>query len=217
MNRRREFVTRRLLITLTAVALVLLTLGILGYQPGVRLWVRENIILPVSFMLWVFRLLLSSLDESFLWVIVVLVFALLLISNLIDALRISAANREAEEARLEPVIASRGQLSFWLMQIHLVRRGGASYDFARVPFRRLVQAVQTFQDEHGKVEALPPELEQFLERRPFTMDAEDSLSFDWIGRLFGGGRSRPPSSDQKVADLIQYLERQLEIREDEHR
>jgi hypothetical protein len=206
------------LITLTAIALVLLVMGILGSRPEVRLWVRENIILPVSFLLWVIRLLLRSLDESFVWVIAVLVFALLLVSNLIDALRVSAANRQAEQVRMEPAVPSRGRLGFWLMQIHLVRRGGASFDFARVEFRRLAQAVQAYQGDNSKLEPLPPGLETFLERRPFRVDTDESLSFDWIARLFGRGKPRPPSPDQKVADLTQYLERQLEIRtEDEHR
>jgi hypothetical protein len=209
---------RQVLVALLAVAIVLITLGILGSRPEVRDWVRENIILPVSFLLWIIGMSLRSLDQHVIWLGIILIFGLILVSNLVDAIRLSLIRRDVQEGGTEAAPVSRGRLSFWVMQIHLVRRGGASFDFARVEFRRLTQQVMEYRGGTGNGERLPPAIERFLDRRFINLDMAEAGSFDWIARLFGGGTPRPPSPDQDVADLTLFLERQLEIRnEDEHR
>ena len=154
---------------------------VLALVPGVLLvaaltlllreWVRDVILTPILFLLWLGGLMIRSTPQWIFWG-VFLVLALLILANSLITGKIRVQNVD----RAEPERPRRAPVLFWARQI----RWGARRDFSAMgnadPLRRLVLEAIVFQErlslteveerlESGELD-VPPAIRVYLQRKP---------------------------------------------------
>ncbi len=82
-----------------------------------REFLRRVVVLPVMYLGWLVGLVLSSLDQSFLWIILIVLAGLLVIIAIFHSL-----GGAQEAIPVESSERSRGRVAYWARQIALARR-----------------------------------------------------------------------------------------------
>lgn len=184
--------------------------------------VREGLIMPVVFVVWLTRLLLRSIDQPVLWTGGVIILGLILVYGLLAAWpdaeilihpgRWTRSVRESTEDEAPPPMG--GRIDYWQGKIHSLRSQGIHSDYANFEFRRLARATgETIGGETGQPHP-PAAIRPFLangERGGAT--AAPAAPLGWRFR-FTRRRPPPPEEDPLVI-LCNYLEDQLESRHDD--
>lgn len=212
---------RRLLILLLA---ALLPLAV-GLMLSLRDFVREAILVPLSYLFWIADLLIRSTPQALFW-------ALLVITGLIIAVRslyvVSPPPEKVGE--LETRATRRQRVGFWTFQMHMLRQGVARARFADF-LSRLGLEVLAFREQITPVEAEArlqngefdaPEILAFLRIRRMVPSEGFGLLprlVEWLGewknRLLGQRNGALASSaEDELRRTVEYLEDQLEVKHD---
>jgi len=235
MNARRMKISARLLVLLLAPSVLLvaaLTLVLRG-------WVRDVILTPILFLLWLGGLLINSTPQWIFWG-VFLVVALLILANSLG----TGKRPDQNVDRAEPGHPRRERVLFWAKQIRWKAR-----DFSPLgngePLRKLVLEVIAFQErlslteveqrlESGELDVLPT-IRTCLQPKP-TPEPASPVSFwerlqhrwadfrvladRWAHGLISGltqsrSYTQPSPFDSELESVAQFLEDRLRIIHDE--
>ena len=232
MNARRMKISARLLVLLLAPSVLLvaaLTLVLRG-------WVRDVILTPILFLLWLGGLLINSTPQWIFWG-VFLVLALLILANSFGTEK--GPNQNVDRA--EPGHPRRERVLFWAKQIRWKARRDSSPLGNGEPLRKLVLEVIAFQErlslteveqrlESGELD-VPPTIRTCLQPK-LTPEPSSSASLwerlqhRWAdfgrrahGLISGLTQSRsytqPSPFDSELESVTQFLEDRLRIIHDE--
>ena len=224
MNARGMKISARLLVLLLAPSVLLVA----ALTLVLRDWVRDAIVTPVLFILWLGGLLIKSTPQWVFWG-VFLVLALLILANSLG----TGKRLDQNVDRAEPERPRRERVLFWAKQI----RWRARRDFSPVgsaePLRRLVLEVVAFQERLSLTEVeqrlesgelnVPLAIRAYLQYRPApvplsSMGFWEMLRHRWLNWISGltHTRSFAQSSpfDGELESVIQFLEGRLEIEHD---
>ena len=139
---------RRVLLTALVTLGVTLACGLLIRLPTLQNTVREGLIMPVVYLVWLVRLLVHSVDQPVLWGAAMLILGLGLTYGLVSAWpdaesmlrpgqRPRPARSYSEEEQPPPV---SGRIDYWEGKIQSLRSQGIDSDYANFEFRRLTRS-----------------------------------------------------------------------------
>ncbi len=201
-----------------------------------RDWVRDAIVTPILFILWLGGLLIKSTPQWVFWG-VFLVLALLILANSLGTRK----RPDQNVGRAEPGRPRRARVSFWAIQAHQRAHRGSSPAGNAEPLRRLVLEVVAFQErlslkeveqrlESGELD-VPLAIQAYLQYRPapeplYPVGLWGTLRYRWadFGRrahdlVSGLTQTRPPAQpppfDDELESVVQFLEDRLEIKYDD--
>ncbi|MCS7056401.1 MAG: hypothetical protein NZM18_09570 [Thermoflexales bacterium] len=214
MNKLRRIRLAQLLM----VALLFIVIGALTFT--LRDVVREAVVIPLAYAVWLTDVLLRSLPQSLFLAI------LLMISAVIVLRRLLQANAQPDELPSRPTVSgTRSRLGFWMRQLNNLDRSRFAREQVAQEMRNLIlrTLAQTRQLEPGEVMAgirsgaigVPPEVEGLLRNWQGWMETErdDGYGWGWLWqRLRRALRPRAQASsplDDKLKAAVDYLETQL--------
>jgi hypothetical protein len=192
-------ISAKLLVLLLALGVFLvaaLTLFLRG-------WVRDVILTPILFLLWLGGLLIRSTPQWVFWA-VFLVLALLILANSLG----TGKRRDQNVERAEPERPRRARVLFWAKHIQWRARRDFSPLGSAEPLRRLILEAMAFQErlslteveqrlESGELD-VPPVVRMCLQRR---LAAEPAFPVSFWTRF----RHRWYNLRQQVYALISSL------------
>jgi hypothetical protein len=214
---------RRILALLLAVLAPLALLLMLS----LRGFVRETILIPLSYAVWIAGIFIRSTPQAVFWGLLVAVGLILAIRSLWVVGPPPATAGEGEVR-----VPRRQRVGFWIFQVYLAREGYARVRFADF-FSRLALETLAFREgvtpaeaearlQEGELETTP-EVLAFLRIRRLASSAEEGNLFGWLAHRFkvwiasldgrGNGRRRL-SSENELEKALSYLEDQLEVKHD---
>jgi hypothetical protein len=215
---------RRILLVLLALFILLVLLLILW----LRDFVRETILIPFSYALWLGGIFLRSTPQFVFW-------GILLAIGLILAVRsLWVAEKPNETAPTGEIRNSRRQrVGFWLFQVYLAREGYSRMRFAEF-FSRLALEILAFREGITPVEAdarlqggvleTAPEIAAFLQTRRQAVHTGESGWRGWLAHRLdtmkeslagrGDGR-RAQAAEAELEKALRHLEDQLEVKHDD--
>ncbi len=198
-----------------------------------REFLRQVVVLPIMYLGWLAGLVLSSLDQSFLWIILIVLVGLLVIIAIFRSL-----GGSQEAIPVESSERSRGRVAYWARQISLARRT----DYIRSDFQssllHLLYAVVASQYgiTPGEAESqlkigeirLPFSFDTLLQDAPAFVQSQPHSFFEKLQDVFKAWGSRwgilrgnrrveePPELHLDAAwlALIDYLDEKSEERDD---
>lgn len=144
---------RRLFIALLAALLVLAACLLLASLAGLRSFIREAILLPLAGLFWLGGVFLRSANEAYLWLAGLVIFFVLLVNGLAQALR-GAGGARGEASRMseaEEKLAA-GRVRFWLSRVNMFSAWGAASDYARADLRRLAKKIDELLGSESRAE-----------------------------------------------------------------
>ena len=176
----KKFSARILILLLTFGVLLVAALTLI-----LRDWVRDVILTPILFLLWLGGLLIRSTPQWVFWA-VFLVLALLILANSLAPGKRLDQNVE----RGEPGRPRRERVLFWAKQIHWRARRDFSPMGSAEPLRKLILEALAFQErlsiaeveqrlESGELD-VPPSVRMYLQRK---LTPEPSSPVSLWGRL----------------------------------
>lgn len=212
---------RRLVIgiLLVVVATIALTIWLVTDQGN---FIRENVIVPLSYGILIISLLVRGTPQALFW-------SILMVLAIILALRSISGKKPGpyEGRHSENAYAHRPRLRHWVRQI-LLSRSPRYKQYLKENLGRLAMDVLGYQQgltmsqyQHEldirQIETLPI-LEPFLVRRFEAQPDSESLSLDklrqWLERLLNNlpflPRQAPPP-DPEMDTLVAFLEQQLDM------
>ena len=213
---------RRVLLTALVTLGMTLACGLLIRLPTLQNTVREGLIMPVVYLVWLVRLLIHSVDQPVLWGAAMLILGLGLAYGLVSAwpdaesmLRPGQRPRQArsysEEEQPPPV---SGRIDYWEGKIQSLRSQGIDSDYANFEFRRLTRSTaETIPGESSQAAATEA-IGVFFLPTERTNTAPLKSSPAWR-RLRFGRRAPPAAADDPLVKLCTYLEDQLESKHDD--
>jgi hypothetical protein len=216
MDKRRIFLTALVTLGVTLTCVLLIRL------PTLQNTVREGLILPVVYLVWLVRLLLHSVDQAVLWAAAMFILGLALTYGLLSAWpdaesmlrpgqRSNTVRTNSEEQQPPPV---SGRIDYWEGKIQSLRSQGIESDYANFEFRRLTRsAAETIPGESSQAAAAEA-IGVFFLPTDRTSGAPLKSSPAWR-RLRFGRRPPPAAGDDPLAKLCTYLEDQLESKHDD--
>jgi len=205
-----------------------------------RDWVRDAIVTPILFILWLGGLLIKSTPQWVFWG-VFLVMALLILANSLGA----RTGSDQTVGKAEPGYPRRARVSFWAIQVHQQARGDSPPTSSAEPLRRLVLEVMAFQErlslreveqrlEFGELDVPPVILAYLQDRLAAELFTPSSfwgmLKRRWADfRVLAGRRAhtlisgltqtrspaQPSPFDGELESVVQFLEDRLEIKHDD--
>jgi hypothetical protein len=184
-------------------------------------FVRDAIVIPVSYYAWYFGVILDALPHSLFVGILVIVLAYLAAMSL----------RRNRTAVWRPRFSERqspGSVRIWTDRINLVSQGDYSRERFEHQFGQLVMHLIAHEERLSLRAAarqvqmqeldVPPELERYLLRAFSGGQRQRRGLWAWLRDLFSR-RSSPEAALQRVAEDVEpallYLERQLRIVQEE--
>jgi hypothetical protein len=224
----------RLWIYLLIALIPILGLLLLGIN-----FVRDNIVIPFEYDLWLAGLAIRVIPQAILWGILCCVVLVLALRSLV-----AGKNPPQKVEREEKMRTRSERVAFWTLQIRMRARG--SYSRLRFAdfFSKLILDILTYtgevsQEQYEKALKtglldLPPEVQTFLKARltPFY----ELRSPPFFQRLMGSIRrllvspaqrsiqpesikptvSKGPALDQELESVVTYLEHELEVNSNHH-
>jgi hypothetical protein len=210
-----------------ALLMVIILLLALVLGLGLRDFVRTNIVIPVSYVLWIGGLLVKSTPQVLFWGVLVGVAAFLALRSLGT---VTGLVEKVDEA--EPRYTRRGRIGFWTIQLYHAQQSFFRMRFEEF-FARLILDVIAFEEQTDPIELErrmedgtfepPEELRVFLRLRrglanPHKIGFFTSLRqrLWWLGNLGRQeqGPAQPGSIDRPIEEALAILEDQLEVKHD---
>jgi len=185
--------------------------------------IRASFVTPLSSFLLMIADFLSMFDQVYLWGF--LLFALIMITTT-KLGKTKPAVPPNHSVRMK--VSSTGRLRFWETQVFLLTRGRLPSRYSIHEVRRLLMSVLGYKQHIDAAEidrqvksgelVLPPQYETFaeLDQEP-EEEQEDLLTIfvKTIASVLQRKRRQTIQAREKVlSDLIQYMEKQLEIEHD---
>jgi hypothetical protein len=189
--------------------------------------VREEVLNPVLYLLWLGWLILKSVDQRVLWGGLWLVLLLVGARSLFPEHKPTAPGFGSSLLGAEP-----GRAQYWATQLLNAGRNDFFYQDARLAFRRLVYSALANRERISPEEVaqrigwgeiqLPPEIRELLEERRPGQEVLPKRGLERIGeaaRIWGDRilalrtRPRSPEIDPRWELVVHYIEAQLEREE----
>ena len=207
---------RRTIILLSVILGVNIILAILF-----RDFIRENVLIPILYLFWYFRLFLKSLGETCLWPMLLVILAVI-------ALRMMRAKNKPRENVMgytrESGQYEEGRVGFWVKYIRRRAMGFDNLNFVSFRFKELILSVLAYKENltileleeevtRGRIIA-PEEVQRIIQpaEPEIHKDTEPSEFFSRIISWFTTRSiSQGPRSTSDINILVKYLEDQLEI------
>lgn len=147
---------QRALVAAMAAILVLLACLVLASLSGLRLFLREAILVPLASLLWLAGVLLRSINESYLWLAGLAIFFVILVNGLVQALRTNEVRREGS-GQIDDAQSKNpgGRVRFWQSRVNMLSGHGVAGDYARTDFRRLAQSIDVLENEEAGDQTTP--------------------------------------------------------------
>lgn len=184
--------------------------------------IRNAFIAPLSAFFMVVVDIISMFDQVYLWG---LILFLLIIFTMIKLGKSKSKEPPIRSLRLK--VNPTGRLRFWETQVYLLTRGRVPSRYSIHEVRRLMVAVIGYKlhldadDTDRRLKsgelAIPPEFDTFAQFDQQTDEYEDLLAIisKTIKSILRGNRQKVIQAREKVlTDLIQYMDKQLEIEHD---
>jgi hypothetical protein len=190
-----------------------------------RDWIRENLLIPILYLVWYVDIFLHSLGQTCLWPLLVALAGFI-------ALRLMRSRKkQRQNARGSEYLQSRteeSRIAFWAKNIRRRMAGEASLGLSSHRLKELVISVLAYQEN-----LTPQELEQELAmgRRKFPdsvlhlMKTEEEINRDstdkkgfWnqlLGMLGLASNSSKLAGGAQLSEAVKFLEDQLEIKHDD--
>ncbi len=183
--------------------------------------IRQVVLMPILYLLWVINILYQTLGQQILWIFMLVLLLWLVLRNLRPDR--TEVYLPSQEARID---SGRGRVSFWAWQVRMIGNEAYSKNFSMEELRRLILTVLAFQEqislkqverrlESGEL-VVPPEVQAVLETgvQPETFQAP-ALRVR-IRRLLRRLIHQPDNRKSitltpEVERVIQYLEERLEV------
>lgn len=220
-------------VNIKRLALLLIPLLVLAVILTIALtdFVREAIIVPISYVLWFGNLVLNSISQILLWAWLPAIALFIALRSLSTANKNKPAQIISEAETRYP---RRQRVDFWIIQIH------QSYGyFGRTRFAehlgRLILDILAYQErstpwrieqriENGDLE-VPPEIRSYLhEKRRRYSEGSGGLYQRlrrWLKNavailIKGRSSARPASQHPDLETVVAFLEKQLEVEYDRY-
>jgi hypothetical protein len=216
---------RRLLV----VGIVLLVvLGFLLFS--IRELVREVIVIPVSYLIWVVGILVESTNQFYFWL--VLLFISLMVAS--RSLRPKKKDRELDSEVPVPeevgIVPGRGRVGFWAMRVKLMRLGPYYQGSFNEGLSRLLVEVlahrhhltirQVEQNINNGTLDVPDEVRKFVHTNLWQRELKTANYvsiflrnlWEWFLTKVRKVADGPESAmDPDVVRVIKYMEEELEV------
>jgi Ca2+/Na+ antiporter len=184
--------------------------------------IRESIVSPISALVLLIIDFLSSFDQIYLWIF--LLFGLFILT----VIRLGKTSDQEPTNRVVHLkVTSAGRLRFWDTQVFLLTRTRIPSRYSIHEVRRLLISVMGYKMhleptetdrrlKAGELE-MPAEYAIFAEQDHDPEEPEDRLTelVRLLMSVLQGKRSQVTLAREKnLSDLIQYMEKQMEIEHD---
>jgi hypothetical protein len=230
---------RRLILFVVLMALV---------SAGILLWardiVREIFVLPISYIIFLFGVLVRTTPQFYFWIV-------LLMITFMMAYRSVKRKRQAPKRAPSSVLAElslepmrRGRVHFWANKVRLMRTSGSNYYSSNfhqslgrllvdmLAYRYRLSPIQIEQSLRSHTLDVPEQVRVYilLSMRPLTPDTRGFLASLWDeivravkGFLEGrfphenqaGGINPANQVESNVAWILKYMEEELEVPHDD--
>jgi hypothetical protein len=212
--------TRRTFIILGITLIINLVLAVVF-----RDFIRENVLIPILYLVFYTRLFLKSLGETCLWPLMIIL--VVLISIRFFYLR-KKGHPKVYGYREEPGPVEDGRVAFWMRFIKHKSLGMENLSLVAFRLKELVSSVIAYQENLSQNELedavsqgslrIPGEIQIYLDPKNQVM-AVSPHKASLIEQIMGWFRARSvPNQNSANADLrqvVQYLEEQLELEHDD--
>jgi hypothetical protein len=179
---------KRRIILLVVLLLVLTAVLIAWLNPGVYQWVRQRVIIPIFFRVWVWWQWLSHLKQHEVWNGVFLALLVLSLYLLASGLNIPT-RQEGSILKGKMQSPTQARVSFWLEQIQVLHSGRGAPEFAAREFRRLANKLLGRQPDW--------QIDSAKEAMPELLNTP----------LFATQEKNKPRSMDEIEASIEYLEK----------
>jgi len=220
-------------VNIKRLALLLIPLLVLAVILTIALtdFVREAIIVPISYVLWFGNLVLNSISQILLWAWLPAIALFIALRSLSTANKNKPAQIISEAETRYP---RRQRVDFWVIQIH------QSYGyFGRTRFAehlgRLILDILAYQErstpwqiehriENGDLE-VPPEIRSYLHEKRRRYSEGSSGLYQRLRRwlknavailIKGRSSARPALYHPDLETVVAFLEKQLEVEYDRY-
>jgi hypothetical protein len=205
------------------VVVLLVFLGTLVLLWFLRHSIRETLVIPILYLLWLGRLVFNSIHQAVFWGLLLLAAAILLLRGL----RRRSQPGPAGARRTMRQHRSR-RVAHWAVLVERTPLRSSHDIYALNEFRRLISAVWAYRahlspqeierDIRSGVLDPPPELQLYFEDSAGPGEPGRGTigrALDPLRSWFRGRRSQPPSSaNAHLWSLIESLENDLEANRD---
>jgi hypothetical protein len=200
-----------------ALLLALMALGMLLLVLSARGLIRQMIIIPALYLLWLADLLIQSTPQWLFWAVLVLTALPILLKSLGTGER-----REARPRALAGGQPRRERVAFWAIQLRLAQRG--AYSSARFveALKRLTLEVLAYREQVSPLQAqqqletgeldVPREIVTYLERGARWTPERAGWRARLAARLAALFSPARPASDLELENVVRFLEDCLEIK-----
>lgn len=190
-----------------------------------RDFIRENVLIPILYLFYYFRLLLKTLGETCLWPLLLMILAVI-------SLQISRSKKKSQEETqsysLESGQYEEGRVGFWMKYIRRKAMGIENLSFVSFRLKDLVLSVLAYKENLSSLE-----LEKLVTQRKQIVPVEVQVLFQpgdeeaqktielptlfsrFVNWLKTRSSSHVPKNISDMCKLVQYLEEQLEIEQDD--
>jgi hypothetical protein len=209
---------RRIILTSVVVLAVMAACALIIRLDWIQETVRDGLITPVMYLVWLAGLALRAVDQNVLWLVGLLILGIALIYGLISAWPASRKEVQSHTWEDQHPPPESGRIDFWENRLRSLRSQGISSDYAMHDFRRLVRQVgeMTNQDFANNPQPFPDTIEPFLVRPKAQVSEIGSARRSWRQRLTGLFRPQQANGDiSALPELCKFLEENLEIDHDE--
>ena len=207
-------------------AIVLLIVLILILALGIKDFVREAIVVPVSYIFWLSNIFFKTVPQAAFLGLLVLVILYIGLGSLSPEKK-----ARSEDQPYELRTPARARVSFWSLQVRMLRGSNYARDrFSQFLTKLVVDVLAHEQQltrlqledavEEGKLD-IPIEMKAFLTRHQQAASSGSRRLLAWLGRVLtqiwqkAWGYPSPVQTSSEYAYLekiVLYLEKQLEIK-----
>lgn len=223
---------RRLIIF--AVALIVLSTALIFWAKDI---IREVIVLPLSYLFWLFGIIIRVTPQIFFWVVLILIVLQIAWRVLFGRKKVYTQGPAFLDASL--YISSNGRASYWKNKVELLRSSHSNYyansfysalsrlvlDTLAYRYRQPLSVIEA-QLKDGTL-SIPDEVRNYLLTHNGRQEAvyrgffgEIWQSFtnnvlDLWSRITARYRPEPAPVDPQLAYILNYLEEELEVPHDD--
>jgi len=205
-------------VLITVLLVFLLALVLLFF---LRSTVVNIIVTPLLYLFWVMDLILKSIDQRYIWWFLLGVMVIIMLRGLLQQQR-------QGQTSSRPLYRQRQtqRVSFWSAQLHRMATGIYPEEYSNYELRKLILSVLGY-----RVNLSPREIEERLKNDKFEVPPDILSGFQPKNQKSVGEKKPIPSRllqrfnvisareskanaakvSQEVEEVIQYLEKQLEI------
>jgi hypothetical protein len=209
----RRTPSRTLVLILAATFLGLAVLLIFGLWD----WLREAVVIPVMYFLWLMSRIANSIDQQVLW-IGLFVLALFGIAQVY----FFRPRRAAEEPVEESAAPSQGRVKYWLVYVNLMLVGVYNRSFFSEELKRLILSILAERERQLPVEVekrirsgdltVPPQVLTFFTspriRPAATLTEKARRTVEAL--INPAARENRPEKLEDLQSVIAFLEEQME-------